>query len=270
MKEFILYLRERYNPSSYVPVISLVTVTLFHLNHYLFAFHSIPTIVLVIASILLMFRLLDDLGELAEEKKLYPHRVLSRSSKPKIYWLIFFLLFIVNVVLLFWLQKGSTIVYTFIGYTFFLKLYYHKIKKIIPSTYLKTLIPITRYPLTVYVLLSDYTRQFATSEVLFFLAFLFIALRLYDWSHDQELNRKKIVVAWLQTLYGVLLIWGLFSVESLLGMEFYILRIMSIVGFIIYAIDFHWKKFLPAFSIVHLTLILNLALLLIKQRQMLL
>lgn len=269
MKEFILYLKERYNPSSYVPVISLVTVTLFHLNPFLFALHSIPTIIAVVTSILLMFRLLDDLGDLPFERKSHPTRVLSQSKNPKIYWIVFFILFIINVGLLYWLQSGSTIVYTFIGYTFFLKLYYHKIKALIPSQYLKTLIPITRYPLTVFVLLSDHTRQYATSEMLFFLSFLFIALRLFDWSHDSGLNHKKVVIAWLQVLYGVLLVWGLFSVVNLNGMEFYILRIMAIVGFIILTIDYHWKKFIPAFSIVHLTLILNLALLLIKQRQML-
>lgn len=267
MHELIKYIKERYHPTHYIPVVALVSVTAVHLNPVLFALNSEVLIILLITSILFMFRLLDDLGDLKREKELYPNRVLSKSKKIGVYWLLTSILFLVNTLSLFWFQKGGDIVYLFVGYTFFLKLYYHKLQHFVPSTYLKTLIPITRYPLTVYVLLSEHSRAFVSNEIVFFLAFLFLSLRIYDWSHDKALSEHRKIITWLQILYGTLLAWGMFAVMNLGGSEFYILRIFSIIAFVVYVIDFHWKRLLPSFSIVHLTLILNLALLLIKQRQ---
>ena len=119
-------------------------------------------------------------------------------------------------------------------------------------------------------MLSDHSREFVSKEIVFFLAFLFLALRIYDWSHDKNLKDHTKIITWLQFLYGALLVWGMFSILNLSGNEFYYVKIISIVAFVFYFIDSPWKKILPPFTIVHLTLILNLALLLIKERQSLL
>lgn len=252
---FGTWLMERFHPLRFTVVAALLMAAIFNLHPLTLGSANFAKYFIVTFLFSLQFRLLDDLTDIAKDQKLNPHRTMSKLESVSSFWVIYYLLFFFNTMLLWFLKVGDPSYQYFLVFSIFMNVWHKFIKVNLRVAYITTLVKMLKYPVFIYLLIPDYMREFNIAYFKFIHLIVFLAFVIHEITVNSQL-RNKIGNNIIILLYLGILAWGTWGIQIYVHTETKVFASIMMGLFGLYFIDFNYKKVMPEGFIVLFTMIL--------------
>ncbi len=156
---------------------------------------SLVVNLLLAYSLVLQFRLWDDLSDVERDRVEHPERTLCRTKRMKLFRWILFGLFVMNFGLIVWLKPVNVVV-VFLSLNWVFWLWYRMPQQNRLNDWLSYHFVLLKYPIFVYLIRPDATGT-ATGSLLLAMVLVYLCFCVYEVLHDPSLRTFRGINIWL-------------------------------------------------------------------------
>jgi len=178
-------------------------------------------------TLLLQFRLLDDLSDIAHDRHVYPERVLARAASLIPFSVMLCVCILANLALIA-VQPGPRhriIVLLFLNAAAFL--WYNGLRSILNGKILRYHIVILKYPLFVFLLSGDSWNRW---RLFLTMAAVYLCFSMYEALHDRDLHTMPRAATSLTLEISALFVVSAFMTFEVIGSKLSVVLLQGVLG----------------------------------------